>query len=133
MDRRQQKRLLYDLSEMSNSKAFFLTLDIFIRKDLSPLYSDLFAIRPISDQFDEIDDKRRITLARIEDFQVFMFMQGVMGMMALVYAFADNKTMLINWLIASFIFSLAMFVIYKSLILALRSVKYFSRVKQPMS
>lgn len=132
MDRRQQKRLLYVLSEMSNLEAFFSLLDIFIRTNLNPLYSKLFAVRPISDQFNEIDNQQRKALLQIEDFRSFMLMQGVMGLMALVSAFADNKTPPINWLIASFIFSLAMFMVYKLLILALRGVKYFVHVKQPM-
>jgi hypothetical protein len=133
MDRRQQKRLLYALSEISDSKAFFLLIDIFIRTNLNPLYSELFTVRPISDQFEEIDVQRSKVLLRIENFRVFMFMQCVMGMMGLISAFAENKMPMINWLITPFIFSLAMFMVYKSLIFALRGVKCFSRVKQPMS
>jgi hypothetical protein len=134
MDRRQQKRLLYALSEMSTLEAVCSLLDLFIRTNLNPLYSNLFAVRPTSDQFNEIDHRRFMVLSRIEDFRVFMFMQGVIGMMALVSTFAGNKTPLISGLIASFIFSLAMFMVYMFLIVGLRGVKYFSRrAKQPMS
>lgn len=118
---------------MSKLEAFFLLLDIFVRTSLNPLYGNLFAIRPTSDQFNEIDNQRSIASSRVENIRVYVYMLGVMGMMALASVFADNKTQLINWLIVSFIFSLAMFMIFKSLLLAVRGVRHFSRVKQPIN
>ena len=61
-----------------------------------------------------IRDRRRAG-PRMENFIAFMFIQGIMGIVALLFAFAGHRNPLTAWLLTSYIFSITMFLSYKSL------------------
>jgi hypothetical protein len=69
--------------------------------------------------------------SRQENLFVFMFIQVVMGVMAFFSALVENESRLMQWLIASFIFSIAMFILYRSLTIIVRGVRYATRTRQP--
>jgi hypothetical protein len=69
--------------------------------------------------------------SRQENLFVFMFIQVVMGVMAFFSALVENESRLMQWLIASFIFSVAMFMLYRLLTIIVRGVRYATRTRQP--
>lgn len=53
---------------------------------------------------------------QVKNFAAFIFIQTVLGVQALAMAFADKKTPLAPWMISSYIFSLLIFILYKSVV-----------------